>query len=356
MKSHEMRNYLVVLSAVALVLIGCESPTSALFDEQDRSAADVHSPEFASSELAENLTQELDLTATEQASLTASINDAMQMAMESSEATSETAPPASSQSAIERRSNGDVHARALWFVAARLQGYLTDQQTAKLFRAADRYGDPHLRKLVGVYGSCRGDRPGNVNSPRGVHFRLIIDLLSREQRAKAAAIFARYHEEIEAIHRKVRSGELRRAAAAEQLDALHQAMASAIRALLTDAQIRAIAERMAAGGEGGADAHLLALKQAMIEALGLRERQVSALDGLHRAQCGALQGLVERAQAGRITREEYHDGVERLVAAKVSAYAEILVGDQFEAAQIHDALLIIDARRVIQWATGGQGG
>jgi hypothetical protein len=83
---------------------------------------------------------------------------------------------------------------------------------------------------------------------------------------------------------------------------------------------------------------------------------VAALDELHRGQCSALQELVDGVRNGRITREEYHDRLERLVGAKVKAYGEILVEEQVEIAQIHDALLVINARRFIHWVAGGSRG
>ncbi len=348
MKAINLKSFSVLLTAAIFVMIGCESPTSSLVEGQEILAAGLDSPDFVSAELADVLTQELDLTTEQQASIQMAIEEAMRSGMPSGV---ETSPPSSTQ----RRDRGNVHPSGLWFVSARLQDFLTERQKAKLFRAADHYGEQHLQKLVGVYGPCDIDRPGSLDGAVRIPFHVIVALLTREQRAEAAAIRARYHDQIEAIHRKVRSGELRREEAAEELQALHDALAAALRGLLTDEQVAAIEDRIAARGHDDGS-HLQALKQAMIEALGLRERQVAALDGLHRAQCTALQELVDRAQSGRITRAEYRTGLERLVAAKAGAYADILVGKQVETAQIHDALLVINARRFIHWVAGGTGG
>jgi hypothetical protein len=330
MKSHVLNTIPVVMTAVLLVLTGCETPTSSLEGTFETSADGFLSPEFASSELAEVLTQELDLTAAQQASI---------------------------ETEMRRHDGPDVHPHGLWIVAARLQDSIGERQKVKLYRAADRYKDQHLHKLVGVYGPCQVDQAGHVDRaghddrPAEISFRIIADLLTDGQRAEIRTILARYHEQIEAVYRKVRAGEMRREEAAVKLQALHDAQASAIRGVLTDEQIAAISARIAARGDGG-DAHLQGLRQAMIEALGLRERQVAALDELHRGQCSALQELVDGVRNGRITREEYHGRLERLVGAKVKAYGEILFGEQVEIAQIHDALLVINARRFIHWVTG----
>lgn len=330
MKSHVLNTIPAVMTAVLLVLTGCETPTSSLEDTLETTADGFVSPEFASSELAEVLTQELDLTAAQQASI---------------------------ETEMRRDDGPDVHPHGLWIVAARLQDYIGERQKVKLFRAAEKYKDQHLHKLVGVYGPCQVHRAGHVdragqdNRLAQISFRIFADLLTDEQRAEIRTILARYHEQIEAVYRKVRAGEMRREEAAEMLQALHDAQAAAIRGVLTDEQIAAISARIAARGDGG-DAHLHGLRQAMIEALGLRERQVAALDELHRGQCSALQELVDGVRNGRITREEYHDRLERLVGAKVKAYGEILFGEQVEIAQIHDALLVINARRFIHWVTG----
>ena len=328
MKSHVLKTIPVVMTAVLLVLTGCETPTSSLVDTLESTARDVISPEFATSELAEILTQELGLTAAQEASI---------------------------ETEMRRHDGPDVHPRGLWIVAARLQGYIGERQKVKLFRAADKYKDQHLHKLVGVYGPCHVDRAGHVVRPAQIPFRIFADLLTDEQRAEVRTILARYHDQIEAIYRDVRAGEMRREEAAEKLQALHDAQAAAIRSVLTEEQIAAISARISARGDSG-DAHLQGLKQAMIEALGLRDRQVAALDELHRGQCSALQELVDGVRNGRITREEYHDRLERLVGAKVKAYGEILVDEQVEIAQIHDALLVINARRFIHWVAGGSRG
>ena len=324
MTSHVLKTIPVVMTTMILVLTGCESPTSSLVDMAETTAGDFASSEFTTSELTEILTQELDLTAAQEASLRADMN---------------------------RRDGPDVHPRGLWVVAARLQGYIGERHKVKLFRAADKYKDEHLHRLIGVYGPCHVERAGNIDRPDEISFRVFADLLTDEQKAEVRTILARYNDQIEAIYRTVRAGEMRRAEAAEKLQALHDAQTAAIRSVLTDEQIAAISARLAARGDGR-DAHLEGLRQAMIEALGLRERQVAALDELHRGQCSALQELVDGVRNGRITREEYHDRLERLVGAKAKAYGEILVDEQVEIAQIHDALLVINARRFIHWVAG----
>ncbi|MEX0746469.1 MAG: hypothetical protein WD275_00625 [Rhodothermales bacterium] len=301
-----------LMAAATIMLSGCEG----VVDSAD-------SFEFATADLAATLTQELDLTDTQQASL---------------------------QVEIEQRAHPDVNPGGLWYVAVRLQESMTERQAAKLFQLADRLKMKHLNKLVGVYGPCLIERPGLLDR---IPFYLIADVLTDEQQAEVEEIRSRYHEQLEAIRQQVQSGELTQEEAAAQAEALHAAMAEEIRNILTDDQLTILEERIAARGEE-AEAHLEANKAAMIEALGLSETQVTALDELHRTQCEAFQGLVD--QAGDITRDEFRSGVERLVNVKLDAYADILDEEQFEGAKIHDALLVVNARRFIHHVAGGPPG
>jgi len=88
-------------------------------------------------------------------------------------------------------------------------------------------------------------------------------------------------------------------------------------------------------------------KRAMTAVLELTERQVAALDELHRQQCQAFNGLSARARSGDITREAFWAGLARLLDAKQNALADVLDEHQLEIAAIHDALLMIHARRYL---------
>jgi len=303
-----------VIAAAVILLSGCEG----VVDSTDSSV-------FASADLAATLTQELDLSDTQQASL---------------------------QVEMERHDNPDVNPGGLWYVAVRLQENITERQATKLFLLADRFKLQHLNKLVGVYGPCLIERPG---VPDRIPFHLIADVLTDEQQAEAEEIRSRYQEQFETIREQVRSGDLSQEDAEEQLKALHDAMAEEIRGVLTEEQVTVLEERIAARGEQ-AEAHLELLKAAMIDALGLNEDQIALLDELQRTQCEALQGFVDQVQAGEITREEFRNEVEGLVNTKLEAYVGILDDEQLEGAKIHDALLVVNARRFIHYVAGGPPG
>lgn len=303
-----------LITAAVMLLSGCEGVVDS-----------TSSSELASADLTAILTEELDLTDTQQASL---------------------------QVEIERHDHPDVNPGGLWYVAVRLQESITDRQERKLFQVASRLKLQHLNKLVGVYGPCLVERAG---LPDRIPFHLIADLLTDDQQAEAEEIRSRYHEQFEAIREQVRSGELTQEEAAAQAEALHNAMAEEVRNILTDDQIAALEDRIAARGDQ-AEAHLAKNKEAMIGALGLSEDQVSALDELHGSQCTAFQRLIDQVQAGEITREEFRSGVERIVNAKWDAYSGILDDEQLEGAKIHDALLVVNARRFVQHVAGGHPG
>lgn len=356
MKSRILKS-IPLLAAAALVFSACDLPTSSIdaLDEAagavdqltgdivpglgspSGSAAGFDAPEYASAELAAFLSDELDLTSDQQASLQTAIE------------------PAESGSHIRTGDRYHVRSRGLWFLAARLEAFLTDHQEATLFRAASHYADQHPEKLVGVYETCRHTGSGGLRGTRDVPFSMILSLLTREQRAEVAELRAAYQERAEAIRRMVQSGEMTRREALHALATLNEALMDAILALLSEEQIAALRERISGSDQDGAGG-LAVLRAAMIDALGLRERQVGALDLLHREQCGTFQTLQEAAQHGRITREEYYRGLERLAEAKKEAYASILTRSQFAIAEIHDALLVINARRFIRWVGEGSAG
>ena len=311
MKASFLRSIPALIAAAVILLSGCEG----VVDSTDTS-------ELASADLAATLTQELDLSETQQASL---------------------------QVEMERHDHPDVNPGGLWYVAVRLQDSITERQEAKLFRLANRLMLEHLNKLVGVYGPCLIQR---ADVSDRIPFHLIADLLTDQQQAEVEEIRSRYHEQFESIREQVRSGDLTPEDAEEQSKALHDAMADELRGSLTEEQLAILEERIAARGEE-VEAHRELIKAAMIDALGLTETQVEALDELQVAQCEALQVLVDQVQAGEIAREEFRSELELLVQAKLDAYAGILDAEQLEGAKIHDALLVVNARRFIHHVAGG---
>ncbi|MEX2401169.1 MAG: hypothetical protein WD423_10385 [Rhodothermales bacterium] len=321
-----LRTQSVRLAAALLlagfVLTGCEAPTSALIDAETSST--LEEAALSTADLTMTLTQELNLTPEQQASIHAD---------------------------MQRHGSPDVTPGNLWYLSARLQGYLDERQKEKLFRIASRLDDRQLHKLVGVYAPCIIERPGDEDRPRPIRFHLIADLLSDEQRSQIEEIRASYSARIRALNEEVQEGTLTREGAVEQIRSLHEAAEAEIRAILSDDQIAALEEREAARGRHPEN-HVQFNRDAMIAALDLRDVQVAELDALHRTQCEALEALVRELHAEEITRDAFKEGLERLVRAKLSSYDEIMNEDQFTTSKIHDALVIVNARRYVNHVAG----
>jgi len=322
-----------VLVAAGLLLTGCDAPTSALSDVESSDTADdvaLSAGGDSIDDLTETLAVELEMTAKQQASINQAAIDAD----------------------MQRHAAPGVRAGRLWYLSARLQQFLSERQKEKLFRIAAHHADGQLHKLVGVYAPCTIHRPGDTDHPRLVRIHLIADLLSDEQRSQIEEIRARYGAEIQAIQERAEQGDLTREEALEQIRGLVDSSETEIRAVLSADQIATLDERLSAAGPD-AENHLAHSRRAMIDALGLRDTQVDVLDALHRTQCEAFETLIRRLHAEEITREEFKEGLKRLVSAKLSVYGDVLGERQFEAAKIHDALLVINARRYVNHVVGG---
>ncbi|NNF04643.1 MAG: hypothetical protein HKN17_09260 [Rhodothermales bacterium] len=318
----------VALLSAGLLLTGCDSPTSALSDTESAFEDGNTSLEGGGGsidDLTQTLVQELDMTADQQASIDAD---------------------------MQRHAVHDLRAGKLWYLSVRLQHFLTDRQKEKLFRIAAHHADRQLHKLVGVYAPCVVPRPDESDHPRLIRIHLIADLLSDEQRSQIEEIRARFSAETLAIRERVQQGDLSQEEGAEQMRQLAEATQAEILAVLSPEQIAALEERLSAVGPDY-ETHLALNRRAMIDALNLRDAQVERLDVLHRMQCEDFRSLLGRLHAEEITREEFREGRKRLVHVKLSAYGDVLGESQFEAAKIHDALLVVNARRFINHLTDG---
>lgn len=323
-----INSFILTFLVAGTLLIGCEMPTGALNDSDTGAGSTIPSESAAFEDFSSTLTQELELSAEQQASLLQE---------------------------MDRRGHPDRAPGNLWFVSVRLQETLTERQKTKLFHVAARLRGDHLRKLVGVYGPCTFERPVDAEQPEKFPIGLILDVMTDEQIRVATSLRERYADQIAAV----RSGELSREEAARLIAQLHEELTGEIRSLLTEEQIALINRRLAArnGGDDAANDDLLAQnRRAMIAALELADAQIHALDRLHRTQCGTLADILRRAHAGELSREEVRSALDRLVTAKHEAYERILDRSQFEAANIHDALLVVNARRYIHQVTDRRGG
>lgn len=251
------------------------------------------------------------------------------------------------QNAVDRNRHRMHEPGFLWALAAELHATLTDEQKQRLFDLAaqrdERFGE---RGCAGPGGFGPGfGRPGHGGpghgGPGGDQAGPFDDLLTDEQKAAIEEIRARYRPQIEALFTAFRNGEIEQDAFREQMQVLREAMKAEIDALLTDEQKAAIEQRRTerqAEREAEREARRAQERAAMIEALGLSDGQVAALDALLEAQMAERDALFEQFLAETITCEALQTALAALKEAGDAALQDILDETQWEIKRIHDAL------------------
>ncbi len=253
---------------------------------------------------------------------------------------------------VMNRHEGQEHEPGfLWAMAAELQATLTDEQKQRLFdRTTKDRGD---LCTSGRFGDM-GEGPGGFGLPRrggslgghGYGFNgggsCFDDVLTDEQKEAVDALRESFRAEIGVLREQRSDGALDQEAFREQLQALHDALAAEVDALLTDAQRDALeacrADRQAER-EAEREARRAADRAAMSDALGLntgQETDVFALLDAHKAE---VQALVGEFQDDLISCEVFQATITDLKAAHDESLQAILDEEaQWVIVLIHRAL------------------
>ncbi len=238
----------------------------------------------------------------------------------------------------------------LWYVAAKLQQNMSDEQKERLLN--------HLKNRGSVFG-----RPGfHHGYGPGFDRRFIFRRgfgefggfaaagafaahlgLTDDQRAAIAALRDAFKSELEALRASHRDGTISNEEFREALEALGNELKEAWENILTDDQ-KAILEQMKDDRKAAMEerreqrrANRLAARAVMIEVLGLSDAQVAALEELHEQVEELREAFQELIDSGA-TREEVKEWAKGANADVTTALIAILDQRQLEIFVIHGAL------------------
>ncbi len=304
-----------LLAMVMITLAACDSGTAP--EAEDDLAAE------AAAALQTELTQELSLTSEQQGDV---------------------------QDVMDRHEGQEHEPGFLWTLAAELQATLTDEQKQGFFdRTTKERGDLCTSGRFGDMGEGPGGfglpRPGGFLGGHGYGFNgggsCLDDVLTDEQKEAVDALRESFGAEFEALREQFRAGDLEQEAFREQLQALHDALAAEIDALLTDEQRDAIeacrAERQAER-EAEREARRAADRAAMSAALGLTADEEAAVFALLDEHKTEVEALVGEFQDDLISCDVFQTTLSDLKAAQDESLQAILDDTQWEVVLIHRAL------------------
>lgn len=300
-----------LVGVLAVGLTACEGPT------------EVAESDDAALELATSLVQELDLSSSQEQSLQAGLDG-----------------------------DGDrMHTPgALWYLAARLQENLTEEQKAAFFERAAAMTDACAVRGDSPFGRGHGlDFRRHDHAPRFTDglahhlFWIINDLLTEEQRAAIEALLARYREQFAALVEAFRNERVVEEEFRAELAALRAALREALYALLTDeqrAELEARLEEKQAEVEARRDALQERSRAAMFEVLGLTGDDAEAVAAILDETAVEREALVEQAQNGAIDAETLAAALQELHDSERAELQLLLDPAQWDIVEIHDALAV----------------
>jgi hypothetical protein len=309
-----IQNIVKTVLAGGLLLVGltaCESPT------------EVAETDDAALELASSLAQELDLSSTQAQALDASLDGEGERMREPG---------------------------ALWYLAARLQEELTDEQKVALFERAEAMTDVCAVRGAGPlgrgHGMTGGHLPHDARFMDGlVHhaFRIIDDLLTDEQRAAIEDLMARYRSAVQDLMAALRNREITEEEFRTEMEALREALRVELAAQLTEEQrteLEARLEAKRAEVEARRDAVKEQSRAAMFEVLGLAGDAADAVSAILDETAVEREALLEQVRSGAIDPREQVAALQELHERERAELQLLMDPTQWEIVEIHDALAV----------------
>ncbi len=244
---------------------------------------------------------------------------------------------------LERYRGQERQSGTLWYAAADLQDVLSSEQIdALLARQAELRAEKRARRgeMGGRFGDESGRRsgfrgPGSDSGTDPEEFRDALNL-SDEQLAEMKQIRESFAPQLEEIRDGVRSGSITRDEARARIDQIREAMHEALVGILTEEQLAALEEHRAHAearrgeAETRREERAQAARAAMVEALGLTDDQVAAMETLKDTFRREGRPSAEEAE----TRREEHR----------RAIVDILDDEQEEIWSLHGVLSQLFAR------------
>ncbi len=238
--------------------------------------------------------------------------------------------------ALNRHGKDGKHRRDpafLWKVSAEMQGKLSNEEKERLFGWMDDNNVPYL------YGGGMDAkaRRGPGGDRGGMDLRAVFSVLDEAQRESLKSIMDSYKSQMEEVMKKAKDGTIDREAAKAELEALEATMRAEIEALLTDEQRQKL-EDMQAGMKQKMEEMRQAAHDAMVSALEMTPDQESGLETINNESGEAQRGLIEKARAEDMSREDLQDALKQLIADRNSKIEALFSDKQIEIIKIYTAL------------------
>ena len=236
------------------------------------------------------------------------------------------------RSALGRHGRGGERDREpgfLWKLAAELQQTLTEEEKNNIFARLEE---------VKEKGKDRGKDAGKDRGKKdGGALRVIYSVLTDDQKPQFDAIMEAFRTGMDAIFASIKAGEMTREEAKAEIESMEETMKSAIDALLTDDQ-KAQLEQMREDRKAEKKAYMEAVRQAKIEALGLTDDQIAAIEAARAETKAAMEALKAQVESEDLTKEEAREAAKAIFEANKTAMDAIFTATQIEIIKIHKYL------------------
>jgi hypothetical protein len=251
------------------------------------------------------------------------------------------------RSALGRHGRGGERDREpgfLWKLAAELQQTLTEEEKNNIFTKLEE---------VKEKGKDRGkDADKDRGKKDGGALRVIYSVLTDDQKPQFDAIMEEFRSGMDAIFASIKAGEMTREEAKAEIESMEETMKSAIDALLTDDQ-KAQLEQMRADRNAEKKAYMESVRQAKIDALGLTDDQITAIEAARAETKAAMEALKAQVESEDQTKEEAREAAKAIFEANKTAMDAIFTATQIEIIKIHKYL---EMRWRHNKERGGKGG
>ena len=251
------------------------------------------------------------------------------------------------RSALGRHGRGGERDREpgfLWKLAAELQQTLTEEEKNNIFARLEE---------VKEKGKDRGKDAGKDRGKKdGGALRVIYSVLTDDQKPQFDAIMEEFRSGMDAIFASIKAGEMTREEAKAEIESMEETMKSAIDALLTDDQ-KAQLEQMRADRNAEKKAYMVSVRQAKIDALGLTDDQITAIEAARAETKAAMEALKAQVESEDQTKEEAREAAKAIFEANKTAMDAIFTATQIEIIKIHKYL---EMRWRHNKERGGKGG
>ncbi|HJM10597.1 MAG TPA: hypothetical protein QGF40_04375, partial [Candidatus Marinimicrobia bacterium] len=217
------------------------------------------------------------------------------------------------RSALGRHGRGGERDREpgfLWKLAAELQQTLTEEEKNNIFTKLEE---------VKEKGKDRGkDADKDRGKKDGGALRVIYSVLTDDQKPQFDAIMEEFRSGMDAIFASIKAGEMTREEAKAEIESMEETMKSAIDALLTDDQ-KAQLEQMRADRNAEKKAYMVSVRQAKIDALGLTDDQITAIEAARAETKAAMEALKAQVESEDQTKEEAREAAKAIFEANKTA-------------------------------------